>query len=162
MLQKNEQGLYSTVIDGKTYEFSKWNTEDALDTLFDIGSVVGGPLGALGSQFSSKDKLREDIPQTAFDKLLVRLSEQLGSNRPTVMRILRKLGTHQLFCESKQVSFDAHYKDNLAHLFKVVRSNAEVQYESFFSALGEGSMGGLLARATKAPAKPEHTSGVTL
>ena len=152
-MEKNEQGLYQQQVDNETYEFAKWNTEESLEVLLDLMAIAGQSAGGIASQVARNGTLDADIPESTVDAFMGRIAGQLITNRPMVLRVLKKLATHKLLCNGKIVVFDTHYVDRLPHMFKVARYAAEVQYGNFFEEF-KGTAGGSLLERLKSPAPP--------
>jgi len=135
---KTEMGLYAAEIGGRQYEFSKWGAGEAMDTLLDLASIVGKPLGAMaqGMDPAAAAEKRVEVTIDAIGTIVEQLASQVGANKKTCLALIRKLATQGVLCEGKPVtSFDLHYKDQLAHLFDVLGANLEVQYGNFFGGL---------------------------
>lgn len=136
MIEKNAAGLYETVIDDKTYEFTMWGAEESMDTLIDIAALVGKPLSHVGAKaFTGEHSgLAGDISAAALEAVLSGLVDQITTHREMVMRVIKRLAAHKVFCDGKQVAFDTHYRNAFGHLVRVCRTALEVQYGNFFDA----------------------------
>jgi Phage tail assembly chaperone protein, TAC len=131
-LHKTPAGLFAEVIDGKTYEFEKWGALEAVDTLIDLSKITGKPLGmGIANIFSKDDKTQMD------PNVMGAIMEALTGNlkKKLTRRLIMKFSSEKCFCEGKPINFDQHYRDNLFHLFKVVRAGLEVQYGNFIGAV---------------------------
>lgn len=132
-IDKNEAGLYETQLGDHVYEFQKWGAEAALDTLFDLGVLMGKPLGSM----VASGGLSAELNSPTLQSVITSLATNLQTNRSTVMGLFRRLASGtKVMCDGKSISsFDVHYKDRLPHLFQVVKANLEVQFGNFFSEL---------------------------
>jgi hypothetical protein len=146
MASKNEFGLYVEEVDGKKYEFEKWDAEDSVDALLDIAGLIGEPLGAAFGAFvqdmdevSIKTLLDKDFDPQIVTKIMASLTGGFkGPNKEIVKALLRKLSSGpKVRCEGKPVTFGTHYREDLSLMFKVAKAGLEVQLGSFFVVLRE-------------------------
>lgn len=135
-IPKNAAGLYETTIDGKVYEFTMWGAEESMDTLIDLAALIGKPLSHLGARAFTGERnvLGADVTAEALELVLTGLLDQLVEKRDMVMRVIKRLGSHKMFCNGQAVVFDVHYRNEFAHLVRVARAALEVQYGNFFAA----------------------------
>jgi hypothetical protein len=148
-VEKNIEGLYETEIDGRAYEFEMWGAEESMDALLDIAAILGKPLSKFGAKAVSKGvaaALGEEVGNDSLSAILENLVDQVTGNRAMVMRLVKKLTTHKVFCERKKIAFDIHYRNELPHAWRVAAVALEVQYGNFFDAAS-----GLIAR----PQRPQ-------
>lgn len=151
-IKKNEAGLFETTIDEARYEFEKWGAEEALDTLLDLSTLMGRPMGAI----AAAGGLKADVGAPTIESIVTALTENIRGNRPMVMDLFKKLtSSRKVLCEGKEIrSFNAQYSDRLGHMFQVARANLTVQYANFFSevkALLGPSLQGKTLAAEQAP-----------
>jgi hypothetical protein len=130
---KNANGLFEVKIDGEAYEFEKWGAEESLDTLIDLSSMVGKPLGMAVAAIFGKDGLSKEIDPDLMGKVFESLLHNCTKEK--TKPIIKKLCSEKVFCGGKKIIFDHHYQDRLMHCFKVVKANLEVQYGNFFEEL---------------------------
>jgi hypothetical protein len=147
-IRKTAGGLWAVDIDSDTYEFERWGAEDGLDTLMDIGAIVGGPVAAtLSAMFGGEGKGSDTVVTPDLAKAVVtELVSNMGQNKPKVMEIFKKLAGRNVSCNGKPVAFSDHYSNKYALLFRVVYAGFEVQYGSFF-----GEFLGKKGRASEEP-----------
>lgn len=150
--------LTSKEIDGKTYEFSQFNTTHALRHFSTLTQIIGEPLAiALGAIFQGKkpkdlkDVLSREIPPDTIPKVVTSLLGNLeGSGTDSALNLVKTLTSGDfVLCDHAKVNFDTHYAGptGLAHLSKVVIAALEAQYGNF--------LGAVSARvAATAPAAP--------
>ena len=131
---KLDSGMFGVDVDGRQYEFEKWGADDSLDTLLDIGSVVGGPLGqAMAVAFGKNgDGLKTEITGDVASQVFSGFAANMRESKDIVRSVLKKLAGRNVICEGKKVVYDDHYAQNLGLLFQVARACFEVQYGSFF------------------------------
>lgn len=155
-IEKNETGLYATTIDGHVYEFEKWGAEEAMESLLDIGTLLGKPLSKLGAKAFTdglQEAVGEELGEDTFASVLEGLMDQVAANRTMVMRLIKKLTSYKNFCDGKAINFDLHYRGELGRMMAVARAGLEVQYGNFFgAALGSVAM----RRAGSPPQKDSH------
>jgi len=135
-MKKNEAGLYEVEIDDHKYEFEKWGAEDSLDTLIDMASIIGGPLGAALMKIFDKKKTEDknaldkelnlDSLSVAFDSLAKNMRKE------TVKPLIKKFCSDKVLCDGKKFKFNDHYQDRLGHMFAVAKAGMEVQYQELF------------------------------
>lgn len=133
---KNAAGLHEAEIDGKVYEFTIWGAEESLDTLIDIAALVGKPLSHLGAKAFADGAagIKGELSVEVLEAVLAGIIEQVTTKREMVTRVIKRLGSHKVFCDSKRVDFDHHYRNAFGHLVRVARAALEVQYGNFFDA----------------------------
>lgn len=134
---KADSGLWSVDVDGKNYEFEKWGAEEAIETLVDIGGIIGGPIGtSIAAAFSGKgNALQEDVPDAVAGNVIGELAKNMRADKAGVMAVLKKLCAGRVFCGGKRVVFDTSYDaTDLPHIFRVCKAAIEVQYGSFSAA----------------------------
>jgi len=141
----NSNAMYEATIGDHVYEFAKWPAGEAVDTLLEFTSLVGKPLSSLLAKGVSEggDSLQTNLDAHALAGLFEQLFDALNpQSRPRIMAIIKQLATRNVICDGKPgpLVFDVHYKDAYAHLFDVARTAFEVQYGSFFVAIG-GKLG---------------------
>lgn len=147
-IKKNSAWLYEVDIDGTKYEFQKWGALDATETMLDIASVIGKPLG-MAAAASKTGGDQSALIGSILDKLL----EKVGTHKSLVMDILQKLTAGKVQADGKSISFDSHYQDRLDHMLAVARANTEVQYGNFFRGVIGG--GAFTPQATRQPTPTE-------
>jgi hypothetical protein len=129
-IKKTEAGLYSCEIDGFVYEWTKWQTEDSVDSLLDLGKICGKPIAMVVEAIftGSADK---EVPTNLLGQAAECLMSGLG-DKVLVKALLRKFSSgEKVFCNGAKINYNTHYQDRLFHLGKVVHAGLEVQYGNF-------------------------------
>lgn len=138
-IEKNEAGLYAVEVDGKMYEFEKFGAEQSLETLLDIGQIVGKPLGAAIAGLSGQDgDVKQRLMDRELDLKVIELVMEAITGRldkKTIMPMIKRMTSEKVLCEGKKINFNIHYQDDLMHMFNVLKAALEVQYGNFFVAL---------------------------
>jgi hypothetical protein len=142
MLLKNEFGLYQVDIEGNTYQFTKWGAETSLSTLIKLTKIVGKPFSMAIAAFATHegDILLKDIPTDVIERACEALLQSMDED--VTISIIKKLSSENVICNDKKVYFDSHYKEQLGHLFKVVKVALEVQFGDFLGDLLQKVGGG--------------------
>lgn len=129
-----ESGMWDEEIDGRVYSFSKWGSETQVDVLIDLSKIVGKPFGLLAeaAQHSKGKNLLDqdlDVLASVFDALTTSMDKKICTP------LIKKLASEGVLCDGVKInSFNEHYKEDLMHLFHVVKAALEVQYGNFFNA----------------------------
>ena len=134
-IQKNDIGLYETLIDDHKYEFEMWRAGDSTETLYQLMGLLGkGAMANVGALLRHDDG---DGGKSIAARIALELFTVVGENRKEAMVLTRKLTSGKgVQCDGKKVDdFDEHYKNRLAHLSRVLTSNLKVQYGDFLTAI---------------------------
>lgn len=138
--KSSQSNLPCADINGIPYEFEVWGAEDALDTLLQLTGVLSKPLssavlGAATGTNNWRAALAAMKASGGLEATVGHLSDQLLSNRPAVMGLIKKLSAYKVLKNGAPVEFARDYKGDLATPFRVAAACLEVQYGNFFDAL---------------------------
>jgi hypothetical protein len=112
------------MVDGLTYEISKFSATKGVRMLTRLASLLGEPIGAFTEGGLDK-KITGDMVSRAAKALFERLDENQAEK--TVKDLLENVR-----CDGKAIQFDTHFQGRILHLFKVLKEVLEVQYGDFF------------------------------
>lgn len=131
--KKNEFGLYVVQIEDQKYEFEKWGAEDALETLLEIGVLVGKPLGMAVASAMDEGGIDKKLDPNMIGLIMDALTTRF--NVKEVKAMIIRLASKGVMLDGKQIVFNKHYEDRLELAFQVAYAALEVQYGNFMNAV---------------------------
>lgn len=159
--RKNENGLWEVEIDSQKYEFEKWDAEEGTEAIMDFFVIMGQPIGVGVAKILGKDGSEEEgglnqkMDPNVIGEIVGKLSSQIGANRAIAKGLIVNLASRKVACDGKQVKYAQHFRDRYAHLMKVVKAGAEVQFSSFFD--GQSVSDGILRAVSGLTSQGQQT-----
>lgn len=112
------------VVDGLSYEITKFSATKALRLFVRLGQYFGEALAILQNENPSVE-----VDNRMVSSLVSAIFKHLDENKAESL-VKELLETTR--CENKPILFDTHFQGRLLHLFKVLGAVLEVQYGDFF------------------------------